>query len=1564
MTDEQLLTLLETKSPEELTAEEIELLRERLKTSPILQAALSSSIQMEAYLAAAFGTPNLSAENLIARGAQQRAQATRRIWTVALTILLLASAGVAAYKFWPLEKPKQEIAEAPTKKIDSTKESEGAKTNPPVKEGQKEVAVPNAETGANAPAPMTNKEPGPMPMASATPAAPAPMPEVVLPWSNALALHGDAPSPDEVVFTPFSFEKEVIRRADLVQWLDPVPNEPLKIQDGGSSHGQCAIFEGIGKLKAPLVNSGAIKLSLERANRLQIHCFQGDKGVTLQYFEDQDFRWVAYCTTREAGKPRPNKVFIAGTDDGRGRRTELRFGGPLELSYEAGEVRLSRGDILLVSAPLAQRPDEVYFEGNGIMVPGIALVRHQPLRALAFDHSEVQAITKPADLKWEATKPESAKATLLPDGSVRIEADPAKERSEIMTPLPGNGLYELVFELSDITPGSSVFLGNAKGVTEGVLRFFTDRRSQQMFARMYYPDDSHEIDAEPLANRPLATVQNHCYVKFLYGCGNLRWWISPDGVHWAQPDGANDNPTGQRTTMGLQVVGKRPGTGITLKRVSVRELTGITQLASKELVEKGLAILDKPQLGNWLAEVTRKQPADVDSNDWRRACAIQTLGHGCPRDLAYQLLELLLDDAKQRKLPLAQQRSALVDAYMLCWDLRDGAAMQKGIPTRMLELGMQGFEQEAAPAWSSVREAYMSSPIVTWLLSPSTQEKNLRWELLAEVYDRDRKGAQGTSEKARFFRLQPDQNPLLDWVDVVWGGKARVTTDRNVRMKEGWRHPWIEDLSKESYSLFAEIRASLEGAAWEDAARQITSLGSEGVVGLSPAVGEEELFTSLPVALRLAISKNPDLRQTLSKKFAALAKLRLAKATAEGDTSSVELATIQFADTEAAGEAHRWLGDRALADGRFSGALAEYAKAESLLPSLTSQLLPRRRLAAACLGQDFGVAVTQDVRFGDIHLPAAEFEKLVAEMRARGTTSLIPLQEVTPPAVPGPTGFQVAKHARLDGPVGVNPGEEVNRRTNQFQVPWVDRQIATALEGDLVYVSNRFQVACYNLTNGQRAWQTAPPPGNMAKSQDWACIAMHPLLTKDKIFVRQLYGNGPQLACYSKGDGKLVWSTGDRKNEFMASDPVILEGELGILSIVFEERQEGTLCWNLIDAATGEIRDKHSLIRLRNTWGLRACCEVLVANDRLYVATGGSTLCLDVHGKLDWLRRHTLVPAEEDPRWILQRFDRPYLSNGRIYAFQPGMRCIECIDQATGGLIWRQVIPEVTAVEGIVQGKLLVRCEEDLRALELDTGKLLWKYVAPQVYSHLIMDEQWVFFTQRQGMINNPNQQQIFGVWLDPKNGAAVASTPLAESVLADPRQGPIFRHGSSLWTFFGNGQHEPTRDLIQLTPKGPADKLPAISLANTWLRHVPTNSTRAALQVLPEWKVLSCMAADRTGLVSEAYGEKDVLGLKGVGGVPVVIGRGLMLPAGSKAKIRIRVASDPGIQWKLETRFGDSLIKSVEINDQTFPDRWKTIEIELADFAGQTGWLSLEAHHVGGGDGVLTYWKSIELVF
>ena len=70
MTDEQLLDLIETKAPEELTLNELAWLERRLKESPMLREALAARLGMEQYLSAALGRVNVSVDDILSRARQ------------------------------------------------------------------------------------------------------------------------------------------------------------------------------------------------------------------------------------------------------------------------------------------------------------------------------------------------------------------------------------------------------------------------------------------------------------------------------------------------------------------------------------------------------------------------------------------------------------------------------------------------------------------------------------------------------------------------------------------------------------------------------------------------------------------------------------------------------------------------------------------------------------------------------------------------------------------------------------------------------------------------------------------------------------------------------------------------------------------------------------------------------------------------------------------------------------------------------------------------------------------------------------------------------------------------------------------------------------------------------------------------------------------------------------------------------------------------------------------------------------------------------------------------------
>ena len=50
-------------------------------------------------------------------------------------------------------------------------------------------------------------------------------------------------------------------------------------------------------------------------------------------------------------------------------------------------------------------------------------------------------------------------------------------------------------------------------------------------------------------------------------------------------------------------------------------------------------------LGQWLTEISAKQPPEIETDVWRRACALKTVNAGCPVELGQVLLAGVLDDA-------------------------------------------------------------------------------------------------------------------------------------------------------------------------------------------------------------------------------------------------------------------------------------------------------------------------------------------------------------------------------------------------------------------------------------------------------------------------------------------------------------------------------------------------------------------------------------------------------------------------------------------------------------------------------------------------------------------------------------------------------------------------------------------------------------------------------------------------------------------------------------------------------------------------------------------------------
>lgn len=1410
--------------------------------------------------------------------------------------------------------------------------------------------------------------------ATAPSAAPADI-AVQEPWN--VPQMDDPPSFASTAFDDFDTSKSLPQMPDMLRWFETLPDQQRRIGETHTRLGKCAEFDGVFRLRWPWRENFALRLSLENHNRLRMHFYHGTEGVTLVYYEDEGYAWGAYATTRKDENTHvPGTLALAATDAGRCARSEYRYRGPIDLRWHDGELILSRGDIVLLRAPLKGVPQDVFFDGR-VAFHGIAVVPASDAPPREPENPVVQVIERPADLPWFEKLAEGAQAIKHDDGSIELSANNAKASGFISAPLSQIGPCEVIVELEGATTGAGVFLSRPEAKNDATVRFvMNERTSPPSLCAISTRGEHRQGDFGWWHDRLTMHVSSERqYVRLTGGAGIVRHAISPNGRHWAEWDSPEVGMTAGISHLCLEYCGNAPDCRIRLKKITIRRLAVLHAQADEQLLARVPIITSSPRvptIEQWLADVSAAQPEGVTASAWRRTCAIRALAEGVDANLGPRLVQLVLDDAEARNLPSAELLALYRDAFPLI-DTRHNGAHAENCWKRYFTLATRAFRERGERPFSLIRRAAMTSPVWWRHNLPVGDERTIRLELVQLLYQGQWEEALQLCKQLRFFQ-QHQRVPLVSWAEATavrqLPGRQGVETSI-ARLPSSWRPLLVEELSKDAYNVLAEMQAVLESDAFEDAARMITSVSPDSVAGVAPHGRDRQLLVSLPVAIRLAVRDYPQLQSVMNEKFGPLAQLRVRQSINANNVAAVELAAVQFEATEAAAEAHRWLGDRALASGLFPRAMAEYHRALRTAPStLRHDLLARLRLAAAMQGRNEGEPATRPILFHETTISPGEFESLVADMQranAGGSTrfAVSALQQRVYPA-PSPVGFEVAKRSRLDGPTGNDPNSEVTRDVNLHKVNWAERQIATLVEGNTLYVTNRFQVAAYNLDNGQRLWQTTPLAGNALRSRDWTAIPMRPLVVGDRIYVRLLYGPGPTLACIEKQTGKVAWTAEQRHNEFLISDPLLVQDQLVGFTMVRGEQGQSSLRLTTFDLESGQPIVQRNLARLNDVWWTRRACEVAPLDDGLLATLGGVSLYCNVEGSVRWIRRHISLPPDEETAWVRQHFERPVISGTRAILSQPGVRALVCIDIETGKQLWSHVLPDLETVIGQEQDLIVVRTENAFVAYDIATGQERWQQPHGDVMEGAMLGGPGGFlYVERQPIVERQGQFEARLVWLDVMTGAPKASFTLPGLESNEPHLGPLVAYNDRVWTFWGAANNDPNRDVVELIPKADAVPQP-ISVAaqnDPWGNFAPPQVREPAQRMFPEWTLLASSVNGESGRRDEVHGEKGVLGLCVRPALPTLFAREVEFADGSHPKLRIRFNHRTDHDWKLRLRvqFSSETVWSEEFTKDT-QNQWKDLEIDLSRLAGKAGTLVVRAEYVEGGGETPTWWKRLEL--
>jgi hypothetical protein len=111
--------------------------------------------------------------------------------------------------------------------------------------------------------------------------------------------------------------------------------------------------------------------------------------------------------------------------------------------------------------------------------------------------------------------------------------------------------------------------------------------------------------------------------------------------------------------------------------------------------------------------------------------------------------------------------------------------------------------------------------------------------------------------------------------------------------------------------------------------------------------------------------------------------------------------------------------------------------------------------------------------------------------------------------------------------------------------------------------------------------------------------------------------------------------------------------------------------------------------------------------------------------------------------------------------------------------------------------------------MNLIAGTTSWHLDVEELFSFHLVDGKRLLLGSRERVAGKNDQWQPRLSWIDPADGKRIATTAIASLADSDPRLGPLVPHKNHLFTFFGRGQHDATRDIVELIPVGDADSAP-----------------------------------------------------------------------------------------------------------------------------------------------------------
>jgi len=1347
----ELIELIQTHLPEELTPEQIAEIRANLADSPELQEALLAELSMEQSLATKYAPPPANFEEVIARIQNLAVTRERKHWLTWIAVVLFVVAVAAGVTLMIINRPGDPVDPPPA--IATTRPARSATTR---------------TAGAHVTTAPTTRLAAKDPIGTKDPKDPA----VGVPQTR--------PADPEVVKLPLTWLDYALPGSDEVSgWQSQLPK--LFVRTGGakepklSSDRKYVELNGIYRLGALPARGRLIRLDIYSGKKCELEFWNGNNKVQIKIEPNKGITMESIA--RRDLKSAPTVVDSA---DDHYRWQSYRFYG-LDIRYQDGRIMVCRGEVPLVSVAMPKPPVEGKLDCSGLKM---YLAEARSVGPLVLPDSTVDPAsirkTNAAAFEWKLypaeTKTESAELVIDKAGgkvSLVNKIDNVHTKASFGMDVAPSLSIEATMHITEYCPSATFNIGSELSLDS--IRF--DPHED----RCVLHNSDRKKKAEAIRSGQI--FGKEFWIRIRLGSDSWAIWISPDSKRWWRRSSGQSTTLPKRVEFAMSIPSAKDK-GVrrtTVGGVTVRRFEAFAKLADPKLVAKAAAALtteilsfsSRPRILTSLAKSADKK---ASPQEWRMACDTALIGRALHWQVRCEAMGELLAEATARgnDTDVAKILAVINELSEISWYTGNMGPIQH----KALEmLARNCVDTSRHDAFEAVVNASYSSPVgrhTSYVVAPGMlrlhllslvsrgEWKSVRREAMRSMYHS--KGTAHSQDKSLLaftkWALSQADAHLAEKSDI----KAAAATAT-------WQHPLVVNDDREMLNTLGEFLFLVQDKHYGPACKRITGRTlADALVSLDD---DEDLLQSSHFRIREIVRNTPELRVILNRDYTEIGMIRLERARRQNDLAALKSLAVQFYGSAPGFGAMHVLADRDLSNGNFWGAAARYKllQAEESYKR-RNDAAAKFRLASAMLGQLVGEKVTKPVALPGGTFSPQEFEQMVARLAADRKTT--PAASTTGKVYIGPEPRgRVAKLSHLADV----PGERIS---SSYAV--VARPAVFAVDAEQLIVGYVDKLFAIDRKSRRVLWSQEPDSKQRSsrkrnrRGKIVAALASRPLLVGDKVYVR--YGlQGRPLTCVDAKTGKFLWSK--RYDDCVLSDPVLIGSWVSVITA--SRQTPAGLQLHRVSPETGESSLSSQLVQIRDQWPTIG--RPAVVGDSILFRAEGCLVNCDVRGAVRWALRLPFVPVDTLPdHHANTALDDMVMHNGNVIFSLPGCPYITCVSAETAKPLWSFMIHSSAQLVGLHGGSVIVLESDMICALDPATGKLRWQRrhsgrqaaLLPAAKDTLVsvhLDKP-LSETERKAAKDNVRQVRRYVRWISSKDGRTVKEIPIeGESATYDVLQ-------------------------------------------------------------------------------------------------------------------------------------------------------------------------------------------------